>query len=308
MKMRAGFTILELLLAIAISVIVSGILFAAFGGINRIVRFVDNTVDIYTRATIALHQCERDLVGAFAPSQEKLTHIFFGTKKDDNLDILTFITTDPVPTYWTGAAGNPKPRLARIVYRLELDTQRMSKRGAPTFRLMRQESPNLDFAAFKNEGAQAIRAVELIRDIKRMKVMYTAEVIKNSTVGPTKEGPASAVKGPVERSYVELSDWNREAKTADGKEENPPFNDVPSKIPRVVNIELVLWDAQHKRDRAVTMTMLIPTDSVILISEKKQEQMKTDAASAIKAAFGEGVELMPDSQGIMRIASTMEVP
>jgi hypothetical protein len=171
--------------------------------------------------------------------------------------------------------------MARVVYRLAPQVSQSSASTVSSYVLLRQESSNLDFEAFKKEQNTpgAIRAVEVMRDIKSLKIMYTAEIIKRPDQAQKKEHAQ-------ERSYKKMTEWQREPKETEQKEDDDQFKDVPSILPRLVTVELTVWDAQHKRDKTFSTTILIPTDTVIQISEHKREQLKTDEESAMAVAFG----------------------
>lgn len=66
---RAGFTLLELLIATLIASILSALLFAALFQVNRYVPVIDNLTGIYEKAAIVNAQLERDLSGVTAPNE-----------------------------------------------------------------------------------------------------------------------------------------------------------------------------------------------------------------------------------------------
>ena len=64
---RTGFTLLELVIAMAISSILAIALFTSFYQINRSSRLVEQTISIDMRASILENLLEKDISGVFVP-------------------------------------------------------------------------------------------------------------------------------------------------------------------------------------------------------------------------------------------------
>jgi len=104
-----------------------------------------------------------------------LEKAFYSKNKGENIEVLTFVTTNPVKSF-VGPKDKVKPRIARIVYKVVPDKTRSRAEARPSFLLMRQEDVSLDFAAFSKEASKKIRSYEVIKNIKKLSVEYTVGV------------------------------------------------------------------------------------------------------------------------------------
>ena len=128
--MKPGFTLIEIILATALAAIISVALIVMLQQMNGTLMRVDRISDLDMRATMLQNQMERDLAGAFAPTDfsatnssgessfakasdfakastdtsadkakgpKKIEKIFWG---DKTLEMLTFITNNPLQAYW----------------------------------------------------------------------------------------------------------------------------------------------------------------------------------------------------------------
>jgi prepilin-type N-terminal cleavage/methylation domain-containing protein len=228
---HAGFTLIELIIAIALSSIVSVVLINALYQMSRFRMMVDERVYVYSHAAIIQQQMERDITSAFIPdliktstkSQEQAgtnqaggdkkagesdseksntqkqetnsveqgeseqKKFFYGVKSAENFELLTCITTSPLPVYWGTKSGSPRARIARVLYRLQRDSERPD-----SYILYRQEGAQLDFASYQESGA---RNFVLAKDIKSMTVTYEAEIRKKESEQDKKSLAGTAPAG-----------------------------------------------------------------------------------------------------------------
>ena len=150
--MKSGFILIELLISLVITSLMGVALFNGFAQTNQFTQVVDSFINISSKAAIVHQQLDHDITGICIPfsavEEEKeakepekpeqepkkeaearkedkrkerkpLTHVFFSKNKGELLDTLTFITNNPLQVYWSEKAGEAKPRIARVVYRLE---------------------------------------------------------------------------------------------------------------------------------------------------------------------------------------------
>lgn len=276
--MKKGFALLEVLIAVTISSLLTLIIFQAFTQINRAVQSTDRMIDLHTKAALVSWQMEKDIAGAFIPPraleehaqknkpktatpgkqpEEKklLTHLFYGTANETNLQTLTCITNNPLQVY-----GTTKPRIVRVVYTLKPQA-RVKGWKRPSYILVRQESPMLDFDAFKpNEQneQQKIREYELINGIKQLTCTYFSKAEKK-----TQESDDKKIE------YKTSSEWNKEEKkkTTDQKEPEPI-------IPNALECSLTLWNPDQTSDKIFVFTMPIIPDVQYLPKEEKSALLK----------------------------------
>jgi len=265
--MRApGFILIEVLLASALAAIIGVLLLASFDQINKSVMSVDSLIDVHSRATLVGRQMEHDIAGAFipledtknyvekedekapssVPEQKTLDKIFYGSSRDGQLNILTFITNNPLQVYWSDDIGQAKPCIVRVVYRLEHDgIEKDPKKNS--YKLMRQESTNLEFGDFSKDATSSIRAYELARDIKKLSISYKA------------------------RSSDKDSDTQQKVDTAWEGDEGE-YEDLPA----MVTIALTLWHTGKRRD--TTYTFYVPIMGQGFKQEKNGQENETPAS------------------------------
>ena len=67
--MRAGFTLIELIIALFFSSIIMSILFSSFRQINNIALLAEDLIDMDVRQQTFANQFQKDISGAFVPVQ-----------------------------------------------------------------------------------------------------------------------------------------------------------------------------------------------------------------------------------------------
>ncbi len=283
--MKAGFVLIEVLLASLISSIIGAALFGAFYQVNRAVRVVDDFVDVYAKAAILQHQLEKDLAGTCIPveavpaapkdknkkdkeeeDKEKkkepkkpFAKLFYGVNRAGMFDMLTFITNNPLQVYWGAKAGKAKPKIARIVYRLVEDKE---EKGSYT--LMRQESYQLEFDKLERKAKEA-KSYELVDGIKKMKLEYVLAIEKDKE--------KKEKKG--EKEYRTFNEWVKE----DLAEKKPEKEKKERRIPHGINITVSLWDGRKERFTEFIFKINLITD----LDEEPQEKQKKQADTAEKS-------------------------
>lgn len=269
--MKKGFILIEVLLAAVIASMIGVALFTSLYQITRFTKVIDNYADVWTKASIAHRQLEKDLLGVFTPiAAEKIeekkkeaapggkekkeqeaqapkkepvklvTHVFYGVNKEDQLDTLTFITDNPMQVYWGDRAGKAKPRIARVVYRLLKDKDEKN-----SYTLMRQEGYDFYFDAYKEGGNKDLRQYPMIDGIKKMTVSYG--VIDKDEQEEKKESKTQEKKHQ-KIKYKIIKEWKKEDKGDQKKEEGKEGKKKEIQLPAFVLIKLNLWDQQKKRD------------------------------------------------------------
>jgi len=235
-----GFMLLELIVATLIASLLSAVLLTALSQSTRVQSSVDNTINISERIGIVVGQLEKDLAGAFVPTQAEkkdeksataspeektsdtqktpakntesqqkagqkkeakpIEKIFYATNKDGMLDTLTFVTNNPLVVFVGKDVGTVKPKMVRVQYTLKPDPE-----NKESFILFRQESNELDLAEYKN-----VRPYEVIGGIKKLSVSYTARLEKkeesssakaSDSAKATSDASASTKKEKPKKSY-----------------------------------------------------------------------------------------------------------
>lgn len=254
---RSGFSLIELVVAIAIAGLIMTALFQSYFVLNRVAGFLDGMIDRDLRISIIQNQFERDLAGVFIPVQafkqsepkkevqekkesekqelpqetkpqeksKQLERIFIGNTKDKNMTVLSFITNNPVLVYEKDKGITPKPRVVRVVYRLTKDKQQKN-----SFILTRQESNNLMFDAFEQKSAQQIKSFEIARSIKSIHIEYLQHDEKQ-------KDDAKKIE------YKTFTQWPKPDERDGDKQEKHP------QVPDFVKVEIALFDEKHQREK-----------------------------------------------------------
>lgn len=289
--MKKGFILIEVIIALVISSMLAISLLTFLYQLTQVQSVVDDIVVTSGRAAIVQYQLERDLMGSFVPvladiqptttaEQEKkeeqanqaekkeekpvekkekpkpIEKVFYGVRKDDRLDTLTFITSNPMQVYGaTEQATKPRPRIARVVYRLAPDKQRKN-----SYVLTRQEGRELYFDAYKPE-AKEIPTYDVIDGIKDFSVQYIVLVEKE----PEKKDEEKKV----EREYKKLNEWKEQKERKEEEKQTPA-------LPTLVEIRFVLWDSSYENDISYVFT--VPIMAEFKPQQKKEQQKQGQQA------------------------------
>jgi hypothetical protein len=306
--MKAGFSLVEVLISSTMATLLSIALFLAWGQLQKTAVKVDNTISINDRILLLQRQFEQDFMGiclpisrpyikseekeesappAAAPGEQKepaaskkekpkvVERVFYATTQiGDNLDILTFLTNNPMQVYWSDRAGGARPRIARVQYTLKKDESKKDKKDSYT--LYRQEGYTLDIDRFDKENKDAIRSYALITGIKELKLTYWQEVqkktLRQAQGDRADEGEKS--KNEITKDIKKISIWDLE--------KEKPVKDVFIRpIPTMIKIELNIWDMQKKKSYAYAS--MIPVPIYVPNPEEEKKKKEPQAKSVLSS-------------------------
>jgi len=307
--MKKGYIILELLLAFAISSMVMGALFTTFNQTNKAVAMMDRIASIDMRTLLLQNQMEIDLSGAFVPQERQkkektgdkdkkkdvkkegkqgkkeeefedvpLKKAFFVKDKGANIELLTFITTNPLPSY-----GALKPRIVRVLYKVVPEKATSKGETKPSFKLLRQEHETLSFAKF--EKSKAIRPYEVIKNIKKITAEYTVSVEKDQEKEKKGGGEKSSVqtKGQAKEPKIEfktLKKW--------GKEQ---IKKTKKQKPDMCKFKVELWDDLRRSFKTFEFDVYMP------LGQQKQVQQEQGKKQPGQRKPGQGGSGRPGRSG-----------
>ncbi len=273
--MRKGFVLLEVMIASLIAALLSTSLLTTIVQVNRLQETVSTITSSYGRIAILQNQMERDIMGAFVPAQvdliqttterktEKvkplLDKVFYGKNAGGRLDLLTCITSNPLQIYFGIKDTKLKPRVARVVYRLEPD-----KRRKNSFVLMRQEGRQLTFDLYKKDAQGGMRSYAMIDGIQSVSVQYIVAEQKKSA------------DGTMQRTYKKQKSWDSQKPQADPKKRKEPV-----RLPNLIELQVALWDSMYKSTRSFTVTIPI----MAMSGEYKQPAPPGNATQALHKAM-----------------------
>lgn len=156
------------------------------------------------------------------PEKKILKDPFLSKNVQDQMQLLTFVTNNPMRVYVSTKSGQHNSSVVRVVYTLEKDPA--SPKDRPLFILYRQESLELQLAPYiKTESA--IERYPLAQNIVSCKLMF--EALEQKEDGSTQ--------------VVTFPDW----RIGDDQK------DVRSKVklPTIVNVTLLLTDDAHGQEK-----------------------------------------------------------
>lgn len=299
---KPGFTLVEVLLASAIAVILTGLLFMVVRQLNSSIPIIDRRADVYEKAAILNAQLERDFSGIIAPnefyarqktkaqdkqessaeqktlrqaqddrgeekkkkeSQEEslsqeapkkpLEKLFYSMNKDGMLDQISFITVNPLQVYW-GKTASAKPRIARVVYSVQ-EEKNSRKNAKRSYRLVRQESPLLDWDQFKSDAS--IAEYTVADNIKSITVEFSAITVPQENTQGQSADEQKASKKEIEKK----KDWTEKV-----QEQTDAAKKLPL-APQLAQFDVVFWDQNQQRSIPFSFAIPIPAQ----LEEKRSE-------------------------------------
>lgn len=275
--MKKGFVLIEIMIGMVIAALLATGLLNTIMQVSKLQQVITGITTTYGRVALFDQQMERDIMGAFVPTQYDLLptqtgkkeeikkkapidKIFYGISKGNGgrLDYLTFITCNPLEIFFGIKDIKLKPRVARIVYRLIPDTRRKN-----SYVLLRQEgTTNLAFDTYKEDAQGEFRAYEMIDGIQDLSVRFIS--IEEKQDKDTKK---------LSYRYKKTPDWKDidEKKQQEAKKGDQPQQPPRPQLPQYVELTLSLWDSVYEKYKEFVMT--IPVES-------KYGQFESDFAKA----------------------------
>ena len=215
---RQGFTLIEVLIAIAITGLMSAVLFSALLQINTSINVTESLMAVNEKAGRLQQLFEHDLAGATTlldneppkqqtkdlkatttpesgqsaekspeeksttPQEKKIIKkIFYSTTKGNQLGTLTFVSNNPLLGFWSAQSGTFQAGKAKpCLVRITYELAEDSQRPG-SYILTRQESVPLQF------DQRSGQAYEVLDGIKSLSFKYTSKTIKKSEEQESKE-------------------------------------------------------------------------------------------------------------------------
>lgn len=182
--MKPGFSVLELIMAMAISTIIMTTLLEMYNQITRNMVRVERFVFEDTQLLVLKNRFSKDIAGLSAiwftqaevdkkiagqnkkapePDQEKrqASAAFYSINKQGRLEQITFVTTSALQSY-----GTTQDRFVRVVYKVEEDPA-----SPGLFRLMRKQIP-MPTEHIDEQALQGGTFYELVSGIKSISMTY----------------------------------------------------------------------------------------------------------------------------------------
>lgn len=235
-----GFTLIEIVIAIAISAMLSYSLFFVFYQVQKSVNVVERLISNDSAILIFQNQFEKDITGAFIPQhwfleeqkslpsglkeqkpqqqqQQKIEKVFSVETDKNIITNITFITCNPLQTY-----DNYKPRVVRVEYQLKPAEN-------DSYILSRKESLELDIKKFKDTKDASF---DLLARIKEFSFVFIYPVEKEQ------QGSRDKKKKDIE--LKEAISWPL-------KEDKDAKTKLPL-MPKFIKLKIVLFDINYQRE------------------------------------------------------------
>lgn len=280
--MKKGFVLLELLIALVIASMVGLALFSGYTQTQRSVRVADSVMERSRTLSLIGRQMERDISGAFIPlrarideatektekkeegdESESLTHVFASTNNGDLLSQITFITNNPLQVYWSDRAGGARPRIARVVYKLEPSAQQLH--GTQSYTLKRYESSELDYTKFTQKMDTEIKGFALADNIKQLSVSFVTLVELEPEEGQEQGKPE-------QKNYTVWDERDTQSLADQGITRRV--------VPHVVSVQAAVWDDQRKR--STPLVFVIPIIPDLQTDGEKEPEKKVEAIAPVQ--------------------------
>ena len=283
--MKKGFSLLGVMLALAVGSILSGLLMQSLWQLSFSLKKVVNITSVDTRIAVVQNILEKELSGAFIPQlilidreaatddetkkgqadqlkqpnpqekQKKVTPItppkaFYSKNEDQNLQMLTFITCNPLEVY-----NNSKPRIVRIMYTLVSDKNRPE-----AFELHRQASPNI--MKLKKFESEVVKGLVVINGIKSITTEFLAlpkkkkseKQNKKETQQKKKTQDKENPKEKEKKEFIRIDHWDVE----DQKENKSDDKDKDEKklplLPQFIKIKITLFGHNNAQEVIYSFT------------------------------------------------------
>jgi prepilin-type N-terminal cleavage/methylation domain-containing protein len=279
--MKPGFSLLEIVIAIAIGAIVSVLLYQATSQTARVVKTIDVLIDVHSELALFIDRVTKDVSGAFVPriaidekeappekkpekkpeekkppSPEKkketehnvfvVQNMTLDEKAPRGSSLFTFISTSPLSVY-----GEFVPRRVRIAYVIE--SQKDSK---GLYKLVRYESTEIDLKKFEEkQRSNVIKGYSIVRNIKSLRVeCYAAQEEAEQESQEKDKDKAKYKEAKPIREYERFTSW----KSSERKKNKQSF------LPEWVVLKGALVDARQKRELSYEVLIPIPAWNSVL--------------------------------------------
>lgn len=318
---KAGFSLIELLVATMIASILGTLLFSAFYQINKFVPAIDSRTSIIEKAALINAQLEKDFAGIIVPSefydrQPKEKPQAADSKKDDatkkeseakkkqeesDSDQKTKKLLEKI-FYSVNKSGmldklsfittsslqvywGPKSGSAKprmVRVMYSLKENPESKDGKKSYSLIRKESPKLEF----EEIEKSLEYV-LADNIKSLAMDYTAVMIEPEKKQTANQAQKPAQVAKPELEIKQLDEWQEKIQQDEAKDQNQ--KQMPL-TPQVISMDISLWDAAKKRSFPFVFTYKVPGEFAL---KKGTEDYAEKMLGTLKEIFG---HVSPQSQ------------
>ena len=273
-----GFTLLELMVVISLTGILSVALYSVFKESSKSVNSINNRIDGDEALLLLYNQLDKDISAACIPAlalqeiakkekpedkekeKEKdketsptIKKVFFGKTSNNVLSMLTCITTHSLSNY-----NAVKPKMTRVIYKLIPED--ISSAEKPSYKLLRQELYDLTVKEF----GEVKKSYELINRLKDLKVFFISLKEDRKT---KKEEPQKADQ---KKEFTTEKNWSSD----DLSEKNYTF------LPGYVRFEGERWDKKYQKTVPFIFEYKIISNKYYVPDEKQDKNQDKNKKTA----------------------------
>lgn len=302
MNNQRGFSVLELVMVMAVSAIVMTSLFEIYNQVMNNAQKIERCVvqdgqvltleqrlykDILGMSAIWFTQAElekqraaqsaKDVPGSTESQQpeKKSSSYFYSINKQNNLEMMTFVTTSALQSY-----GTTQDRLVRVVYKLEQDYLHQGN-----FRLMRKEILNVT-ESIDEQALKTGKFYELASNIGSLQTTFyyidQQELQKQQKAQAEKEDKTARQQANTETKQLisSVKEWKEEKKTEKDKnkstgsqEEQAKEDDLGGALaPKIIELKISFGRVGDLVDREYKLSFYIPSNIDHVVKPIKKEQ------------------------------------
>jgi type II secretory pathway pseudopilin PulG len=265
--------------------------------------------------------------------EKKIPYIFYGinaSRGSEQTDgrggheshsraLLTFLTNNPLQTYWDGKVGKPKPRLVRVVYTLAPENeeglttprsllgQQYANRAADTrkrssYALVRHEFEDLSLSkekldslaqkpaaglakpGAKQQPEKGYTSFVLIRNIKNLSLAYGVTVYpKKEEKKPDKDSASQQKKGEAKKDS-DKKDGTFEVRQTWDMEKAEKTTTSVAPIPERVTCTVTLWSPIYDQEKTYSFVISIIPDFELIKKEATEGSKDNNKNAPEKAS------------------------
>jgi len=314
--MTRGFSLMELMLALAIGSVLSGIMYMCLFQSQRVANSIENITNIQMRALITRRQIVRDISGAFIPmhilepkkeKQEKPSsekELVNDKKekpkvKDDQKnepDEKDKNIKERLAKVFDGTAGDIQFKQLLLVTNNPLEVYWSNKAGRPKFRAEKityrlEQEKKTGTPSYKlirtttypkgSKGKEATQTYELVTGIKKITVSYIAVIEEEEKDG--KKSDTNTSKASNVQAQTEKTSTKKEIKTfTDWAVQSMADDDIrlQKKLPDFIAITLELWNSTKATSETFTFTVPIAWQEIKHKPKASQQKPKSEQTAS----------------------------
>ncbi|HEV2916962.1 MAG TPA: prepilin-type N-terminal cleavage/methylation domain-containing protein [Candidatus Babeliales bacterium] len=308
---KSGFTLLELIISLAIAAILSVSLTYFLSQANNYKTAVDNRASIYTRAAVVLHQLEKDISGAHIPIENIIAKQQESDAKQQK-QAKANQSNQPSGEAKSEASASAKEKeikpIAHVFFVDQKDKQLniltcitnnplkvywSSTIGAPkpsiarivyrlkpdpehpnSFILFRQEGTELDFTVYDQKANAPIRSYEIINGIQSCSIKLIV-VEQENNQEETKGTAQDKGKEAAPKSPIpEIKEYHIWDWPTDEKTKKEGEKQPSTALPTLILFTISLWDTSYEHSTEFKCTIPIFGTAIESSEKTKQEENK----------------------------------